>query len=326
MIPALARAEWRGAKPWVASGLAALLAAGVSGGAAQAATVRIGIVGHATSACSLAAAPVYLDNGVVQVNPTATNPQITEQGFWNVLRVCGRDDQQGKVAAHFVAAKGLKRIAILHDKGAYGQGLADAFRDALKRDHRIEPAFYGGITQGDKDFSAILTSVRAAGPEVLHFGGIYPEAGLVTKQARALGITARVMSGDGTIDAEFVKIAGKEAAEGSWLTFAPDMRNIPAAKGAIEAYEKQYGPIGPYSIYSYVAAKILFEGVKAVGARGPKDAQRVAEHIRKTPHETALGRIQFDAKGDVGSRTYVVYETGDGKFVQITGIEKQAAK
>ncbi len=286
----------------------------------------VGVIGHYNSSCSIPASTVYEDNGVVQITPASTNPTFTERGLWNTFRVCGRDDQQGVVAARFVSDKGIKRIAILHDKTTYGQGLADAFRDALKRNHRIEPVFYGGITQGDKDFSAVLTSVRAVRPEVVYYGGIYPEAGLVTKQARGLGIKARVMSGDGTIDAEFVKIAGKEAAEGTWLTFAPDMRKIPSAKPAIEAYEKQFGPIGPYSIYSYVAARILFEGIKATGAKGPRDARKVADWIRKTTHETALGPVRFDPKGDVGSRTYVVYETRDGKFVQITGLEKQAAK
>ncbi|HEX7127939.1 MAG TPA: ABC transporter substrate-binding protein, partial [Thermodesulfobacteriota bacterium] len=123
----------------------------------------------------------------------------------------------------------------------------------------------------------------------------------------------------------FVKIAGKEAAEGSWLTFSPDIKNVPTAKASVEAYEKQFGPVGPYSIYSYVAARLLFEGVKATGAKGPRDARKVADWIRKNTHQTALGTVRFDPKGDVGSRTYVVYETRDGQFVQITGLENQAA-
>ncbi len=286
----------------------------------------IGVIGHYNSSCSIPASTVYQDNGLVQITPASTNPQFTDRGQWNVFRVCGRDDQQGKVAADFVAQKGLKRIAILHDKTTYGQGLADAFRDALKRDHKIEPVFYGGITQGDKDFSAVLTSLKATNPEVLYFGGIYPEAGLLAKQAKDLGIKARFMSGDGTIDAEFVKIAGKEAAEGSWLTFQPDIKNVAEAKKTVEAYEKQFGPVGPYSVYSYVAAKILFEAIKGANAKSAKDGKKVAEYIRSRTWDTALGKVQFDKKGDLTKMPYVVYETRNGEFVQITGLKQQAQK
>jgi branched-chain amino acid transport system substrate-binding protein len=234
--------------------------------------------------------------------------------------------KQGEVAADFVANKKLKRVAILHDKTTYGQGLADAFRDSLKKKHKVEPVFYGGITQGDKDFSAALTSVKATTPEVVYFGGIYPEGGLLAKQAKDLGLKARFMSGDGVIDPEFVKIAGKEAAEGSWLTFSPDIKNIPEAKKTVEAYEKQYGPVGPYSIYGYAAAKIFFDAWKQAGAKSVKDSKKVADVIRKNTWDTALGKLSYDQKGDIKQSTYVVYETKNGEFVQITGLKQQAAK
>ncbi len=285
----------------------------------------IAVIGHFNSSCSIPASTIYADNDLVQITPASTNPKFTDRGLWNTFRTCGRDDQQGKVAADFVAKKGLKRVAILHDKTTYGQGLAEAFRDSLMKDHKIEPVFRGGITQGDKDFSATLTSVKATNPEVFFFGGIYPEGGLLAKQAKDLGIKARFMSGDGVFDAEFVKIAGTEAAEGSWLTFSPDLKKVPEAKKAVETYEKQFGPIGPYSIYSYAAAKILFESLKAVDARSPKDGKKVAEHIRKTTWNTPVGKIEFDAKGDVTESPYVVYETRNGEFVQTTGLKQQAS-
>jgi branched-chain amino acid transport system substrate-binding protein len=285
----------------------------------------VGIIGHFNSSCSIPASDVYRDNKLVQITPASTNPQFTDRGYWNTFRTCGRDDQQGQVAADFVAGKKIKRVAILHDKTTYGQGLADAFRASLKK-HGVEPVFYGGITKGDKDYSATLTSVKAQNPEVLYFGGIYPEGGLVAKQAKGLGINARFMSGDGVIDPEFVKIAGKEAAEGSWLTFSPELKNIPEAKKTVEAYEKQFGPVGPYSIYGYAAAKIFFESFKQAGAKSGKDGQKVADVIRKGSWNTPLGTIQYDKKGDLQKSTYVVYETKDGKFEQITGLKQQAAK
>ncbi len=286
----------------------------------------IGVIGHFNSSCSIPASDIYKDNGIVQITPASTNPTFTDRKYWNVFRTCGRDDQQGKVAADFVAGKKIKRVAVLHDKTTYGQGLADAFRDSLKKDHKVEAVFYGGVTKGDKDYSATLTSVKAANPEVLYFGGIYPEGGLLAKQAKDLGIKARFMSGDGVIDPEFVRIAGKEAAEGTWLTFSPDIKNVASAKGAVEAYEKQFGPVGPYSIYGYVSAKIFFEAVKKAGAKSAKDGQKIADTIRKGTWNTALGTLKFDAKGDRTSADYVMYETKNGEFVQITGLKQQAAK
>ncbi|HWP35496.1 MAG TPA: branched-chain amino acid ABC transporter substrate-binding protein [Thermodesulfobacteriota bacterium] len=286
----------------------------------------LAVIGHFNSSCSIPASTIYHDNNMVQITPASTNPQLTDRGLWNVFRTCGRDDQQGKVAADFVAARKIKRVAILHDKTTYGQGLADAFRDVLKKSHKIEPVFYGGISKEDKDYSAVLTSVKAQNPEVVFFGGIYPQAGLLVKQMRDLGIKARFMSGDGVIDPEFVKIAGKEAAEGTWLTFSPDIKNIPEAKKVVETYEKKFGPVGPYSIYAYTAAKILFESIKATGAKSTKDSKKIAEHIRKTTWNTPLGRIQYDQKGDVRVSPYVVYETRNGEFVQITGLKQQAQR
>ncbi|HEY8369882.1 MAG TPA: branched-chain amino acid ABC transporter substrate-binding protein, partial [Thermodesulfobacteriota bacterium] len=254
----------------------------------------VGVVGHVTSACTLAAAPIYHDNRLIQVNPSATNPQVTEQRFWNVFRICGRDDQQGKVAADFVASKGLKRVAIVHDKGSYGQGLAEAFRDALKKDHKIEPVYFGTVTRGDKDFSAVLTAIRRANAEALYFGGYYSEGALLVKQAKDLGLNIRFLGGDGAMDPEFVKIAGAAAAEGSWATFMPDVRRIPSAKATIEAYEKQFGPVGPFSLYGYVATRVLLEGLAQA-----KDPRAAAQAMRGRTFETPLGTIRFDDKGDV---------------------------
>lgn len=285
----------------------------------------IGVVGHFNSSCSIPASTIYQDASLVQITPASTNPTFTDRGLWNTFRVCGRDDQQGTVAAKFVSEKGIKRIAVLHDKTTYGQGLADAFRDALKKNHKMEPVFYAGITQGDKDFSATLTSVKASNPEVIYFGGIYPEGGLLAKQAKDLAIKARIMSGDGVIDPEFVRIAGKAAAEGTWLTFSPDIKNVATARQSVEAYEKQFGPVGPYSIYGYVSAKILLDSLKATGAMSAKDGKKIADHIRKTTWSTALGTLRFDKKGDVTESPYVVYETKDGEFVQITGLKQQAS-
>ena len=270
-----------------------------------------GVVGHWNSSASIPASEVYKEGGnIPMITPASTNPQLTERGFENVFRVCGRDDQQGKLAAEFVIRSlKIKKVAIIHDKTTYGQGLADEFKKAIGS--AADVVYYGVIIQGDKDFRAVLTSVKGKKPELIYFGGIYPEAGLLVKQARELGIKTPFMSGDGTIDKEFIKIAGKENAEGTYLTFSPDPSSIATAKAFLDKYHAKYGEHGPYSIYAYDAANILLTGISKAGVT---DGKRVSDEIHKLTYEGALGAIQFDQKGDVLKAPYIVWITKDGEF------------
>ena len=271
-----------------------------------------GVVGHFNSSCSIPSSDVYHRGGVPMISPGSTNPQLTEKGYRGVFRVCGRDDQQGKVGAEFVINKlNLKRIAVIHDKTTYGQGLADEFRKFVKG--KVEIVYYGGIIQGDKDFKTVLTSVREKNPQLIYFGGIYPEAGLLVKQARELGIAVPFMSGDGTIDPKFVEIAGVKAAEGTYLTFSPDTKQIPTAKSFVENYERKYGEIGPYSVYAYDAANILLTAVREAGS---SEGKAVMDKLHSMEFSGALGKIRFDEKGDVTVSPYVVWITKDGKFIE----------
>ncbi|MBI5893338.1 MAG: branched-chain amino acid ABC transporter substrate-binding protein [Deltaproteobacteria bacterium] len=270
-----------------------------------------GVIGHWNSSASIPASEVYRDRGnIPMLTPASTNPQLTERGFENVFRVCGRDDQQGRIAAEFVSKElKIKKAAIIHDKTTYGQGLADEFKKALGSE--TEVVYYGVVIQGDKDFRAVLTSIKEKSPELIYFGGIYPEAGLLVKQAKELGIKAPFMSGDGTIDKEFIKIAGKENAEGTYLTFSPDPSNIPSAKAFLDKYHAKYGEHGPYSIYAYDAANILLTGIKNAGVL---DGKKISEAVHNIKYDGALGAVQFDKKGDVLKAPYIVWRTKDGDF------------
>jgi branched-chain amino acid transport system substrate-binding protein len=273
-----------------------------------------GVVGHFNSSCSIPASTIYHDGKLVQITPASTNPAFTERGLWNVFRACGRDDQQGSVAAAFIAKK-LKRtkVAVLHDKTTYGQGLADETVKALGK-ARIKPVYYGGITQGDKDYRPVLTAVKQKGPEVVFYGGIYPEAILLTKQMRELGMKASFVSGDGVWTKEYIEIAGKDA-EGAFITFTPDQTKIKEAQAVIKKHKERFGSdVGAYTVYSYVAANMLLD---AIAATKTTDGPKIAEHIRKTKWNTALGPIQFDNKGDVLVSPYVVWEVKNGKFVEL---------
>jgi len=268
-----------------------------------------GIIGHFNSSASIPASAVYNRSKVPMITPASTNPQLTEQGFQYVFRVCGRDDQQGLVAAIFVSdILKLKKVAIMHDKTTYGQGLADEFKKALG--DKVETVYYTGIIQGDKDFRSVLTAMKGKKPELLYFGGIYPEGGLLIKQARELGINIPFMSGDGVIDQKFIEIAGPSS-EGSYLTFSPDPANIASAKGFLSSYKSAYGETGPYSIYAYDAANIL---LKAIEETKGVNGEMISKAIRNMKHSGALGELQWDVKGDVLRSPYIVWMIKNGKF------------
>ncbi len=272
----------------------------------------IGVIGHFNSNCSIPASAVYNRAGTPMISHGSTNPQLTEQGFNNVFRVCGRDDQQGKIAADFVCNKlKLSRIAIIQDKTTYGQGLADEFRKWLGPGCKV--VYYGTIVQGDKDFRAVLTNVKAQDPDLIYYGGVYPEGGLLAKQARQLGMKAVFMGGDGIMGPEFINIA-MTAANGVYATFGPDINKVKTASAFINGYKDLYGEPGPYSIYAYVAATILLTAIE--NSKTAEPGQIIA-YLHTHSFDTALGPIEFDRKGDVVHSPYVVWQVKDGRWVQL---------
>ena len=274
----------------------------------------VGSIGHFNSSCSIPASQILFDAGeITQITPASTNPQFTDRGLSSTFRVCGRDEQQGGAAAQHVLKKmSVRRVAVLHDKTTYGQGLADEFVKSLKAGG-IEPVYYGGIVQGDKDFNAVLTMLKQKDPQVLFFGGIYPEAGLLTRQAREQGMNLTFISGDGTIDPEYLKIAGP-AAEGALLTFTRDQRKIPEAQAVITRYEAKYGPFGAYSIYAYSAADILLQAIQRAGST---DSKKINAELHKGEFKTSIGTVRFDARGDISESPFVIWRVDGGKFVQL---------
>ncbi|MBS1126501.1 MAG: livK [Nitrospirae bacterium] len=272
----------------------------------------VGVIGHFNSSCSIPASDVYDRAGLPMISPGSTNPQLTEKGYSGVHRVCGRDDQQGKVAAEFVTGQlRLKRVAVMHDKTTYGQGLADEFKKALG--DKVDIVFYGGIVQGDRDFKGVLTTIKGKNPELVFFGGIYPEAGLMVRQAKEIGLMAPFMSGDGSIDPKFIEIAGAKAAEGTFLTFSPDPQNIPTAREFVARYKVKYGELGPYSIYAYDAANIMLTAIKEANTT---EGKLIMDKLHSMEFSGALGTIKFNEKGDVTAAPYVIWVTKDGKFVE----------
>jgi branched-chain amino acid transport system substrate-binding protein len=270
------------------------------------------VVGHWNSNCSINASPYYHNANMVMISPASTNPRLTQQGFRNVFRVCGTDDQQGKVAAEFVVSSlKPKRVAVIHDKSTYGQGLADYFKHAVQE--KAQVVYYDGIVQRDPDYKAVLTTIKEKKPDVYFFGGVYPEAGRLVRQAKEIGLLAPMVTGDGVYDPTFISIAGK-AAEGTYVTFGRDPGGLSTAKHFMEEYRARYGEPGPYSIYAYDAANIILTAIQKTGSL---DGQRLSDYISENVFSGAFGTISFDKNGDVAKAPYVVWQVRNGNFVEV---------
>lgn len=270
----------------------------------------VGVIGHYNSSCSIPASDVYHQARVPMITPASTNPRLTARGYPGVFRVCGTDDQQGAIGAEFAISKlRAKRIAILHDRTTYGQGLAELFRARL--DDSVVIVLFEGIPRGEKDFRGVLRKIQGKKPDLIYFGGVYSEAGLLIKQAHELRLSVPFLSGDAAIDRKLVEIAGKDAAEGTYLTFSPNPENLPAAQSFIEKYRAKHGELGTYSVYAYIAANILLEAIQAAGET---DGRAVAEKLHRMEFATVLGPVKFNSQGNVVRSPYVVWITHNGRF------------
>ena len=262
------------------------------------------VIGHYNSGVSIPASEIYAENNILQITPGSTNPTFTERDLWNTFRVCGRDDQQGAVAAQYIIDTfSGKRVAVLHDKTAYGVGIADAVQLGLGK-AGVEIALNEGITPGEKDYSALISKMKDAGIEVFYFGGLYTEAGLIVRQADDQGLKAVMVAGDGITSNEFGQIAGP-AAEGTLMTFAPDPRVKHNAAAVVSRFRSSGFEPEAYTLYSYAALQVLKQGIEQAGQ---PDAAKVAELLhRGQPVETVLGVLSFDDKGDRKDEDYAMY-------------------
>ena len=276
------------------------------------------VAGHLCSGSSIPASKVYEEEGMLMITPASTNPKLTDEGGWNIARVCGRDDAQGRVAGAFLAKNYAgKKVAIVDDKSAYGKGLADETRKAMNAAGLTE-AVSESINPGEKDYSALVSKLKDAGVEAVYFGGYHPEAGLILKQMGEQGLNAKMLSGDAMNSAELWTIAGK-AAENLIFTFAPEPRNAPEAKAIVEEFKKSgYDPEG-YTLYTYAAFQMLKQAAEATKSL---DNQKIAEWLRAgNPTQTVLGEIKLDSKGDLQNPVYVWYTFKDGQYFEDASIK-----
>ncbi len=270
------------------------------------------VAGHFCSGSSIPASAVYNEEGILQISPASTNPQLTEQGLENVFRVCGRDDQQGTFAGNYVVDNNVgSKVAIIHDKTPYGKGLADEFKRQLNA-RGVTETMYEAITAGDKDFTALITKMKNAGVDLIYLGGYHTEAGLIARQAKEQGIDATMMSGDALVTDEYWAITG-DTGQGTLMTFSPDPRKNEAAAPVVAEFEAAgYDPEG-YTLYTYAAIQVWAQAVEKAGST---DLEAVIEQLNGNQFDTVLGPIAFDDKGDVKGAAYVMYEWDNGKYVE----------
>ncbi|MBA1190075.1 branched-chain amino acid ABC transporter substrate-binding protein [Pseudomonas entomophila] len=276
-----------------------------------------GVVGHFCSSSTIPASEVYDEAGVIAITPGSTNPQVTERGMVGMFRMCGRDDQQGVVAGNYIVdiLKG-KKVVVLHDKDTYGQGLADATKAQLEK-RGVKPVLYEGLTRGEKDFSAVVTKIRAAGADVVYFGGLHPEAGPLVRQLREQGLKdVAFMSDDGIVTDELVATAGgAQYTNGVYMTFGADPRLLPDSKAVVEQFRKGGTEPEGYTLYAYASIQALAAAFNGAKSNKGEDA---AEWLKANPVKTVMGEKRWDKKGDLTVSDYVVYQwDANGKYHQL---------
>ncbi|MEJ1160734.1 branched-chain amino acid ABC transporter substrate-binding protein [Prosthecomicrobium sp. N25] len=272
------------------------------------------VVGHYNSGVTIPTSEIFAENGILQITPAATNPKVTERGLWNIFRTCGRDDQQGKLWADYALANfKAKKIAVVHDKTTYGQGLADAARGFMNKGG-LKEVLYEGVNTGEKDYSALVSKIKASGAEVVMWGGLHTEGGLIIRQMREQGVNAVVMGGDGINTSEFATIGG-EGVVGTLMSFGPDPRDNPVAKDVVAKFRAKKFEPEAYTLYSYAAVQIFKQAVEKAGTF---DSKKLAETLRSgMVFKTVLGDVSYDAKGDRKDVDFVMYKwvkKPDGKI------------
>jgi branched-chain amino acid transport system substrate-binding protein len=265
--------------------------------------------GHWCSSSTIPASDVYNESQILMAT-VSTNPQVTERGLKNIFRIMGRDDQQGLVAGGYLADtfKG-KKMAVVDDKSAYGKGLADEIAKAMDG-KGAKPALRESVTAGEKDYSGLITKLKAAGVEVMAYGGYHTEVALILRQAQQAGLKLTVLGGDTMTNTELVTAAGA-AADNVIFTFSPDPRKNPGAADVVKKFrEAKVEPEG-YVMYAYAAMQLFAQAAEQAKSIKYADLEKT---IRNGSFDTVIGKLNFDAKGDNKLPGFKVYRWQGGKY------------
>ena len=295
----------------------------------------LAVIGHLNSGVAIPSSEVYKEVSVTMISPANTNPVVTDRGYGNVNRVCGRDDVQGVVGSEFAAGTlKVKSVYIIHDKTQYGQSIAEFFKaDSEKKGVKVL-GFEG--TEEKSNFDPILTPLKAKNPDLVYFGGIYDQAAPLFKQAREKGVKAKFLGPDGLDSYDLTKIAGKAVVGMHYTAAAGPASALPKAKTFVDEFKKKFGKNPePYAAEAYDATAIALRAVEDVAKSGKTPTREdVAAAVRKVKLSGITGEIGFDAKGDRQKAQYFVLQVvsddpqkwGDNTIVKQLTIAAPAAK
>ncbi|WP_019121710.1 branched-chain amino acid ABC transporter substrate-binding protein [Brevibacillus massiliensis] len=286
----------------------------------------LGVVGHYNTGVSIPASAKYDSASLAMISPGSTGVQLTEEGRKAVHRICARDDQQGPKGAKYAMEKlGVKSVFFIHDKTAYGQGLADQAKATFEKGG-VQVLGYDGITQGEKDYSAVLNQAVSKKPDMIYFGGIYPEGGILAKQARDKGFEGYFMGGDGLDSPELIKIAGAAAEGILYTSITGDISGTDDGKKWQEDYKAAMGKNAEnYSVYGFDAMNVMLDGLKrAIEANGGKKPTR--EQVLEAVHSTKdfqgkFIKVTFDEKGDNEYADVFIWKVNNGKAEYVERVE-----
>ncbi len=276
-----------------------------------------GVVGHLNSGVTIPASAVYNQAGIPMISGSATNPKLTEQGFKGIFRVVGRDDQQGPAVAQFLESMKVKKVAVVDDATAYGEGLANEVEKTLKA---------GGVQvvarekTNDKatDFKAILTKMKGKAPDAVFYGGMDATGGPMLKQARELGIKAVFSFGDGACTDTMKQLAGEAAADGLICSQA-GLPVVAASKEFLEAYKQKFN-VEPilYAPFTYDGVNLLIAAMQKADSADPV---KYLPELQKIDFQGATGHIQFDDKGDRKDAEITIFTMKGGKLEPIAVVK-----
>lgn len=277
----------------------------------------LGVVGHLNSGVAIPSSEVYKEYDLAMVSPANTNPQITERRYANVNRICGRDDIQGPVGAEFAINElGAKKIFIVHDKTAYGQGVAEAFRTKALALGAQVVGFDG--TEERANFQSLILRMRVLRPDLIYFGGIYDQGGVLLKQMRERGITGIYLGPDAMDSSEFVKIAQDAVVGAYYTTVAGPVDQFPAARAFSERYQERFNKTPEsYALYGYDSAKVFINALQNFVTENPDTTPtraQVGAAVREVAFDGITGSIAFDDKGDRLRSDYYVIKFEEASY------------
>ncbi|WFN15442.1 branched-chain amino acid ABC transporter substrate-binding protein [Burkholderia contaminans] len=278
----------------------------------------VAVIGHLNSGTTIPASKIYSDAGIVQISPSATNPAYTQQGFRTAFRVVATDAQQGPALASYAKAHGIKSIAVVDDSTAYGQGLANEFEKKAKA-LGLNVVSHDATNDKAVDFRAILTKIKGENPDAIMYGGMDATGGPFAKQAKQLGLRAKLFAGDGVCTEKLADLAGTATDNVVCSEAGASLEKMPGGAAFKAKYEKRFGqPIQIYAPFTYDTVYILVDAMKRANSTEPA---KILAEMPRTHYSGVIGTTSFDSKGDLQHGVISLYEYKGGKKMLLDAVE-----